>query len=32
MWDIFGGNYWPRKLQDKEKQITQQHKNSLLQM
>ena len=32
MWDVFGKTYWPRKLQDKEKQIEQQNKNRLLQM
>ena len=32
MWDVFGGSYWPRKLQDKEKQIEQQNQDSLLQM
>ena len=32
IWDVFGGNYWPRKVQDKGKQIEQQNKNSLLQM
>ena len=32
MWDVFGENYWPRKLQDKEEQIEQQNKNNLSQM
>ena len=32
MWDVFGGSYWSQKLQDKETEIEQQNKNSLLQM